>query len=650
MDSALPGWASVLAVLVLVGIFIAMVGWLTSRILGVRRGAGRSLIAGSIGVLGGVWLAEWELTAGANSTEEFLSFAGSALLATLVVSIVIDVIFPPSRHARGGGMRGMIRSARLRWESSRRIAEIARLARSNGLIRARIATPEGARALRGTLEDAGGILVKFGQIASTRDDVLPQVVTDELAHLRTAVPALPADVVTDTIVAELGEPVDMLFGDFDPEPLAAASIGVTHRATLADGRRVIVKVQRPGIEESVEVDGRVLHWGARKLEDSRESFATLQVSAIADELVQSIRRELDFTLEQSNNAAMSANRSGDPGIRFPEILPAMTTGRVLVMDEVDGHPVSDREAVTATGRSPEELADNLLGTFLAQALTDGLFHADPHPGNVLIDAAGDLWLIDYGAVGVVDPVTLEALQQLGAGFVMRDASMLARAVRRMAGSQGTDLDIVGLETDMAQVLSQFSSGGFDPAALEAVASTLARHGVAAPPALTVLGRAALTLEGTLRTIDPEFRMGPRAQGHLSALASAQLGGPRAMLTEELVRSMPSLRSLPQLTEDLGLQARAGSLTIRSERYTTGDGARVSGWIDRALFAAIGMLGFLGSAVMLLAAAMAEGTEAARFLYAFGYFGVVVTAAMLMRSVAQIRHRPRDELAPSTVRS
>ena len=173
-----------------------------------------------------------------------------------------------------------------------------------------------------------------------------------MAHLRTAVPALPVEVVTDTISTELGEPVGSLFADFDVEPLAAASIGVTHRATLPDGRRVVVKVQRPGIEESVECDGRVLRWGARKLEDVKDSYAALRVSAIADELVENIRRELDFTLEQANNAAMSANRSADPGIRFPEILPAMTTGRVLVMDEVDGHPVSDRAAVSATGRPP----------------------------------------------------------------------------------------------------------------------------------------------------------------------------------------------------------------------------------------------------------------------------------------------------------
>lgn len=650
MDSTLPGWASVIVALVLVGVFIAMVGWLTSRILGVRRGTVRSLIAGSIGVLGGVWLAEWELAPGANSTEELLSFVGSALLATLVVSIVIDVIFPPSRQRRGRGIRGVARTSRLRWQSTRRIAEIARLARANGLAGASIATPEGARALRATLEDAGGILVKFGQIASTRDDLLPPVLTGELAHLRMAVPALPVEVVTDTISTELGGPVGSLFADFDPEPLAAASIGVTHRAALPDGRRVVVKVQRPGIEESVERDGRVLRWGARKLEDAKETYAALKVSAIADELVESIRRELDFTLEQRNNAAMSANRSADPGIRFPEILPAMTTDRVLVMDEVDGHPVSDRAAVSATGRPAAEIADNLLRTFLAQSLTDGLFHADPHPGNVLIDGTGDLWLIDYGAVGVIDPITLEALQQLGAGFLASDPSLVARAVRRMVGTQGTELDILALETDMAAVLGQFSSGGFDPDVLRAVAHSLARYGVAAPPALTVLARAALTLDGTLRTIDPDFRMGPRAQVHLSSLASAQFSDARSMLTEELVHSLPSLRALPQLTEDLGLQARAGRLTIRSERYSTGDGARVSGWIDRALFAAIGMAGFLGSAVLLLAGALAEGTEAARFLYGLGYFGVVVTAAMLMRSVAQIRHRPRDESAPGTVRS
>lgn len=220
----------------------------------------------------------------------------------------------------------------------------------------------------------------------------------------------------------------------------------------------------------------------------------------------------------------------------------------------------------------------------------------------------------------------------------------------MVGTQGTQLDILALETDMAAVLGQFSSGGFDPDVLAAVAHSLARYGVAAPPALTVLARAALTLDGTLRTIDPDFRMGPRAQVHLSSLASEQFSDARSMLTDELVHSLPSLRALPQLTEDLGLQARAGRLTIRSERYSTGDGARVSGWIDRALFAAIGMAGFLGSAVLLMAGALAEGTDAARFLYGLGYFGVVVTAAMLMRAVAQIRHRPRDELAPSTVRS
>ena len=238
MDSTLPGWVSAIVVLVLVGIFVAITGWLTSRLLGVRRGVGRSVIAGAIGFVGAVWLADWELSSlgsqGATSWEKLAIFAGSALLVTLVVSIVIDVIFPPSRQRRGRGIRGVARTARLRWQSTRRIAEIARLARANGLVGTSIATPEGARALRATLEDAGGILVKFGQIASTRDDLLPPVLTEELAHLRTSVPG-PAGGRGHRhgSQAELGAAgASTLFAYFDVEPLAAASIGVTHRATL----------------------------------------------------------------------------------------------------------------------------------------------------------------------------------------------------------------------------------------------------------------------------------------------------------------------------------------------------------------------------------------------------------------------------------
>jgi len=405
-----------------------------------------------------------------------------------------------------------------------------------------------------------------------------------------------------------------------------------------------VKVQRPDVEEAVTRDGRVLRWGAGVLERRWEHFSSLGISALADELVGSVESELDFTREQANNAAMRAARSGDPGVRFPEILPSLTTQKVLVMDEVDGVEVSDAAAVDATGRPRSEIADNLLRTFLAQALTDGRFHADPHPGNVMIDATGDLWLIDYGAVGTIDPITLEALQLLAAGFLMQDATLAARAVRRMVGPQGTQLDIAALETDMAMLLGQFTAGGIDPEIIGSVVQTLARFGVAAPPALTVLGRAALTLDGTLGIIDPDFQMGARSQEHLSPLAAGELSNPRDILTKELVRALPSLRSLPMLSEDLGLQARDGLLTVRTERYRTGDEVQVSSWIDHVLFATLAMVGFLGSGLLLLAGAIAEGEESARFLYGLGFSGLLLSVTAMLRSVAQLREprrgRPR----------
>jgi ubiquinone biosynthesis protein len=616
--------------------------WLSGRVLGVRRGFWRAGVAGVGALYAAVQLLGWEVGGQPpeNVATGLLALFGTTVLLAMVFSVLLDALLPP--RGRRGRVRAAVRRVRASWAVLGRLVEIARHARANGLVGASLATPEGARALRRTLEDSGGILVKFGQIASTRGDLLPATMTEELGHLRSAVSGLPLDVVTARVEAELGAPVGQLFAWFDPQPLAAASIGVTHRARLADGRAVIVKVQRPGIEAIVERDARVLRWGARQLEARRASFARLQVSALADELVDSVRRELDFTAEQASNAAVRASRSADPGMRFPEILPRLTTNRVLVMEQVEGAPVSDQAALTAARRPRAEIADNLLGSFLAQTLVDGLFHADPHPGNVLVDTAGDVWLIDYGAVGVIDPITLEGLQQLAGGFLQRDAAVMARAVRRMVGTEGTKLDIVAIETDMAGVLGQFGGGGgFDPAILAAVARSLARYDVPAPRALTVLARAALTLDGTLDAIEPGFAMGTRALPHVRALAADQIpDDPRELVMREALRSLPSLRAMPQLTEDLALQARAGLLTLRLEGLSGADRPVLDGWIDRILMVVVGLGGLAVSALLVASGVLAEGTAVARFLYGLGFAGLVISGAALLRAVAQLQRRRR----------
>lgn len=640
-DISLGRLAAILALILLLALLVG-VGWLTGRILGVERGFWRALVAGVLGLVAGNALFDWESESGLPSAVSRWVFLGTIVMITMVFSVIMDALIKPKESGRSRGVRATARRVRGYGASWGRLFEIARHARAHGLPVVSLTSPQGARALRETLEDSGGILVKFGQIASTRSDLLPPVLTEELASLRSSVPGLPLDVVRRRIQVELGAPVEELFASFDPEPLAAASIGVTHRATLADGRRVIVKVQRPGIEDTVERDARVLRWGARRLEARKEAFARLRITDLADELIDSVRLELDFTREQTSNAAMRVSRASDPGMRFPEILPELTTRRVLVMEEVDGHPVSDASAVDAASRPRAQMADNLLGSFLAQTLIGGLFHADPHPGNVLVDAAGDLWLIDYGAVGIVDPVTLEGLQLLAGGFLQRDAGTMARAVRRMVGAQGSLLDIATIETDMAGILGQFSGGaGFDPAVLAAVARSLSRYDVPAPRALTVLARAALTLDGTLGILDTGFAMGQRAHPLIKTLAADQIpDNPRDLMMTEALRSLPSLRELPQLTEDLALQARAGRLTVRSERFSTGDRLVVDAWIDRILFVVIGVVGVVTSALLIGAAALAEGSAASPYLYGLGFSGLFLTSAILLRALAQLLRRQR----------
>ena len=653
MEPNQTDWFSVVLGFATVLVLLVFIGWLSGRILGVKRGFFRAMLAGLVGFVAGATLIAIQF--GSNEIKDLsdiwalgLGFFSYVLVVTLLASVAIDAIARPRSQRRRLRIPHPIRWIRERLAIASRVRDIATSARRNGLAGRRIttaglSTPEGARALRRTLEDAGGILVKFGQIASTREDLLPDIVTIELGNLRASVPGLPYDEVVAVIETELHAPLSDFFTYFDSEPLAAASIGVTHRATLLDGREVIVKVQRPGVEQTVRRDGRVLIWAADQLQRRSESAQRIGVGALARELVSGIEEELDFTRELANNQAIRRTRSDDEGVYIPEVFTDISTRRVLVMEEVNGKPVSDTAAVAVTGVPPATLAGNLLDSFLAQVLTDGVYHADPHPGNVLVDTEGMLYFIDFGAVGYLDPVTLEGLQQLAIGFSMRDPSVIARGVRRLAGQAGDDIDIASMEFDLGVALTDVQGGGFDPNALSEVVRVLNRHGIAAPQALTVLARAVLTLDGTLRMIDHSFRMGPAASARMNNLVIATELNPRDQMMGELVRALPVLRSMPQLTEDIALQARSGRLTLRVDRWSGSDGHRLDQWISRILFATIGAVGLVASAMLLIASGLSPNEQVAIYLRIIGFVGIVLSTAMQLRVVARIMSRrdPND---------
>ena len=285
--------------------------------------------------------------------------------------------------------------------------------------------------------------------------------------------------------------------------------------------------------------------------------------------------------------------------------------------------------------TPAVLARRLLRSFLDQVLMDGLFHADPHPGNIFVDAHGTLWFLDFGAVGHLDPMVLEAMQEMAIGFQLRDPVVLARALQRLAGSDDTP-DSRALEGDIGVLLAEaLGSGGFDPQALGLMLDVMQRHGLQAPRAMTVLSRALLTMEGTLRTIDSQFSLTRAADELLPELAGRQEGAAKQQLEKELVRALPVLRTLPGHFEGIAAQLRSGRLAVRVERFAGADRSIVGGWIDRIVFAAIGMFGLVASAVLLVSAELASNEDTRGVLELIGFAGIIMSAVMLLRSVARI---------------
>ncbi|MGH9205630.1 MAG: ABC1 kinase family protein, partial [Acidimicrobiales bacterium] len=422
-------------------VFIVVMSSVSSRLLGVRSKRWRSFLASALGWI--IGLAAGGTIAKHRSLDEFYTVAALfAVLATMTLMIVIDVVFQP-RAPRSGRRRRRnllhpLRWVRLKLSPVGRFRQVLRYARKRQLARLEfmsagaIGTKEFGRRLRLTLEDAGGMFVKFGQIASTRTDLLAEPVVEELSQLRAAVRPIPPDELRALIEDELGRPVEEVFTSFTWEPMAAASIGQAHRASLPGGEEVVVKIQRPGLDELLGRDATVLRFAAAMAERRVEAARRLGLRALAEELILGMERELDYGREATMSKRLAAELEFDGAIAIPAVFDEVSTSRLLVMEEARGKSVDDPLAVSLGGVLPDDLARSLLRSFMAQVLGGGAYHADPHPGNVLIDETGKLWLLDFGAVGLLDATSRESLQEMALGMTLNEPLMVARAVRRLA--------------------------------------------------------------------------------------------------------------------------------------------------------------------------------------------------------------------------
>jgi ubiquinone biosynthesis protein len=269
----------------------------------------------------------------------------------------------------------------------------------------RIASTDGLGSARGqhlreVLDELGPTFVKFGQLLSTRPDVVPPDIVVELRALQDDVRPFPFEQAERVIEEDLGNTLERLFLDFDPTPVAAASIGQVHRATLPNGRRVAVKVQRPGAPRQIEADLTLLYQASRLAKERIRALDFVDTRQLVDEFARSIRKELDYRLEGRNAQAFRRNFAGDPHVVVPKVYWHYTRARVLTLEWVDGIQLADFQSAGMTLEERRDLAYQITETWMTMIFRHGFFHGDPHPANILLPPeAGTVGLVDFGAVG-----------------------------------------------------------------------------------------------------------------------------------------------------------------------------------------------------------------------------------------------------------
>ncbi len=283
--------------------------------------------------------------------------------------------------------------------------------------------------LRRALEDLGPIFVKFGQVVSTRRDLLPPDIADELAKLQDRVPPFPGEAARERIEESLGQPVAEVFGSFDVQPLAAASIAQVHAATLRDGREVVVKVLRPGMHDAIARDLEVLHALAGLAEDYWPDARRLRPREVVDEYETTILNELDLMREAGNASQLKRNFAGNPMLHVPEVYWDLCRRDVMVMERIHGVPISEVARLRELGTDIQKLAENGVTIFFTQVFRHNFFHADMHPGNIFVDvrdpANPRYAAVDFGIVGTLDPRDQHYLASNFLAFFERDYHRVA---------------------------------------------------------------------------------------------------------------------------------------------------------------------------------------------------------------------------------
>lgn len=489
-----------------------------------------------------------------------------------------------------------------------------------------------AERLRKVMEELGPSFVKLGQLVSTRADLIPQDIIEEMQRLQDDVPPLPFDQMKPVIEEQLGAPLATLYSSFTEQPLASASIGQVYRARLAtdDGEvDVAVKVQRPNIAATIERDIDLLYWLAQAIERSIPEARVYSPVKLVGEFDRAIRAELDYALEADNAERFTEDFAGFDTVAFPKVFRHASSRKVITLGYFDGKNVFD---AVRDGADGERIAKNAIEVIVRMIFEHGFFHADPHPGNILITGTPEapvLGLLDLGLVGHLSPRARDRLIDLMVALGREDSRAVAAALYAM-GRPTRKVDRAAFEAEVARLSDKYLRRrlGEIPFAemIRDVAGGALRFGIEVPAELLMVGKAIMTVEGIGRQIFPELDLARELKPHVAQIVGLRYSPER--ITNDLIHLATRLSNaatdFPARAEDLLEDMRQGRISVEVRQPSLTQAAERLG---RRLFAAA----VIGALVVASAVLLVHGRRffAALTLGAAVGWGVLHTVAMAL---------------------
>jgi ubiquinone biosynthesis protein len=656
-SGSVPVNGVILTLLVLVTsiALVAGLAWASRRLLGLPVGALRAVIAGLLGFAAAEILVRTLQPVQSGQVAAFLTVVlGVPLIVAMIFIVAAEALVPSGTVPQPVDV---VLGARRALARSRRYSQISRIAVRHGLgpyLRGRPLRPADAaggraalaRSLRQALEEGGVTFTKLGQLMSTRPDLLPEEFISELTRLQDRAEPAPWEQVEEVITQSLGAPAEQVFTELQPEPAAAASIAQVHKARLrcADGSdaEVAVKVQRPGIRSTVEQDLDILVRLADTLEDRARWARAVGTAGVARGFAAAMREELDFRVEARNMAAVAATWqdqqravSGSIPVVLPAVHEQLCTEHMLVIEWLDG--VSLREAgplIDDRGLDRAELTRALLRSMVYQITEGGVFHADPHPGNVLLLTDGRLALLDFGSVGRLDAQQRSALLNLLLAVGRGDPAALRDALLELV-TRTDEIDEWQLERALGRFVARHLVGTSAPTAemFTDLFRLAAQFELAIPPEIATVLRALATLEGTLSLLTPGIDIAAEARQYAADHVAAALS-PAAVpksVAEEVGALLPVLRRLPRRFDRVTGAMEQGRLSLNVRLFADERDRRVvTGLTHQFLLALLGAASGVVAAILLGTPGGPQISPTMSLLQLIGYNLLIVGGILVLR--------------------